>query len=196
MDRLDVDRAMVLVIDLQTKLLPLVAAHDALLASALKLLAGTRVFGVPVLATEQYPKGIGPTHDAIRRGIEDPGTESSGRARVVEKPTFSACREPAVRAALADIDRPQVIVTGIETHVCVQQTVLDLVAMDYDVFVCADAVGSRGAIDHERALLRMQHVGAAVTTVESVLFELCDRCDTARFKQMLKVIKASPPRDR
>ena len=80
-------------------------------------------------------------------------------------------------------------VTGIETHVCVQQTTLDLLSMDYQVFVCADAVGSRAKLDHKIGLKRMRQAGAIVTTVESALFELCEECGTSRFKEMLKLIK-------
>jgi isochorismate hydrolase len=87
------------------------------------------------------------------------------------------------------IDRPQVIITGIETHVCVQQTALDLVSRDFDVFVCADAVGARAKLDHATGLERMRHAGVIVTTTESVLFELCGRCDAPRFKAMLEIIK-------
>lgn len=194
-DRLEVDRAMVLVIDVQTKLLPLIRGQvwdgppgpSLVVAAICKLLDGAAVFGVPVLATEQYPKGIGPTEASIAERLR------RARAPMLEKAAFSACDEEPLRVALRAIDRPQVIVAGIECHVCVQQTVLDLLAMDYDVFVCADATGSRGAMDYERALQRMAHKGAAVTTVESVLFELCHRCDTAAFKAMIEVIKASPP---
>ena len=188
-DGLDVDRAMVLVVDVQASLLPFIRGHEGVVAAGRKLLEGVRVFGVPVLGTEQYPKGIGRTVPAIREGLE------ANRASVLEKMTFSACREPATREALQKIDRPQVIVIGIEAHVCVQQTVLDLRAMDYDVFVCADAVGSRGRLDYKHSLHRMRQAGAFVTTVESALFELCDRCGTDQFKAMLEVVKAHPPAD-
>ncbi len=186
-DQLDVDRAMVLVIDLQEKLLPLIARGERVVATGRKLLDGARVFELPVLATEQYPKGLGPTHAAIRAAL------SQSRAKVLAKPTFSAWADPKVREAILDFDRPQIVVTGIETHVCVQQTALDLASRDYDVFVAADAVGSRGRVDHETALDRMRQAGVWVTTVESILFELCQRCDTARFKALLEVIKADPP---
>jgi len=188
-DTLDADRAMVLVIDMQTKLLPSIRDESRVVAAARKLLDGVAVFNLPALATEQYPKGLGATHDTVAGGLE------SAKARVLEKPTFSCCGEKPVREALREIDRPQIIVAGIEAHVCVQQTALDLVAMDYDVFLCADAVGSRGRLDYERSLSRMQHAGAAVTTVESVLFELCNRCDTPQFKSMIEIIKAHPPTD-
>ncbi|RME40143.1 MAG: isochorismatase family protein, partial [Planctomycetota bacterium] len=84
---------------------------------------------------------------------------------------------------------------GVETHVCILQTALDLAVRDYDVFVCADAVSARGSIDHQQALHRMRDAGLRVTTVESVLFELCGRCDAPRFKPMIEVIKRRPPHD-
>lgn len=186
-NQLDVDRAFVLVIDLQEKLLPLIAHHERIVEAARKLLEGMRTFNLPVLATEQYPKGLGRTHAPVRVFLR------AHNAPTLEKPTFSACGEPAVREAILAIDRPQVVVIGIEAHVCVQQTVLDLVTMDYDVFVCADGIGSRRHLDYDLALHRMQQDGAFVTTVEAVLFELCNRCDTKQFKAMLEVIKASPP---
>ena len=186
-NQLEVDRACVLMIDLQEKLLPLIADRQRLLKACRKLLDGVRIFELPVVATEQYPHGLGPTHETLRLGLE------ATRATVVEKPTFSGWAHPAVRNALAKLGRPQVVVAGIEAHVCVQQTALDLAASDYQVFVCADAIGSRGPMDFEMALHRMRQGGVYVTTVESVLFELCGRCDTARFKQMLEVIKATPP---
>jgi len=186
-DQLDVERAMVLVIDVQGKLLPLIAGSEQVIAAGRKLLDGAGVFELPVLATEQYPKGLGSTHATIRTAL------TNRRARVLEKPTFSAWADANVREALLALDRPQIIIAGIETHVCVQQTALDLRSRDYDVFVCADAAGSRGRVDHEVALDRMRQAAVCVTTVESVLFELCQRCDTARFKAMLAVIKARPP---
>lgn len=181
------DRVCVLVIDIQEKLLPLILHHDRAVQSCTKLLNGVSVFSVPVVVTEQYPKGLGKTVSPIGDICR------AGDSRVIEKPTFSAWAEPAVREVLLALDRPQIIVVGIEAHVCVQQSVLDLVSRDYDVFVCADAVGSRGRFDYERALERMRQEGAWVTTVESVLFELCHRCDTPEFKRMLEVIKAHPP---
>lgn len=186
-NQLDVDRAFVLVIDVQEKLLPMIRAHEGVVQAGRKLLDATRIFALPVIATEQYPKGIGPTEASIRQSLGE------SRVVVLEKSTFSAWTEPAVREAIVGLDRPQAIVMGIEAHVCVQQTVLDLVSRDYDVFVCADAIGSRGKIDYKRALDRMRQEGAWVTTVESVLFELCHRCDTPRFKAMIEIIKAYPP---
>lgn len=182
---LEADRAMVLVIDLQEKLLPLIRKRDKIIAAARKLIEGAKIFDLPVLVTEQYPKGIGRTDEELHDCLAVCGVNT------LEKAAFSAWGEGRVREALLGIDRPQVIITGIETHVCVQQAALDLRSRDYEVFVCADAVGSRGSLDHKTALHRMRHAGIIVTTVESVLFELCGRCDAPRFKPMLELIKRS-----
>ncbi len=184
-NQLDVDRAFVLVIDLQEKLVPLVRDHEQVVAAGAKLLDCVPIFELPVLATEQYPKGLGRTVQALGGRLE------KNNATVIEKAAFSAWAQPEVRKAILTMDRPQVVLIGIEAHICIQQTTLDLISRDYDVFVCADAVGSRGRIDYEQALERMRKEGAFVTTVESVLFELCNRCDTAQFKTMLEVLKTS-----
>lgn len=188
-DKLDISRACVLVIDMQEKLLPAIGRGEQTVASCKQLLDGARIFNIPVIATEQYPQGIGPTERSLAAVL------NNGDARVIEKPTFSAWEHEPVREAMLSIDRPQVIVTGIEAHVCVQQTVLDLLSRDYDVYLCADAVGSRGRLDYDTAIRRMSLAGAHVTTVESVLFELCHRCDSPRFKALLGVIKSVPPRN-
>lgn len=186
-DKLDVDRAFVLVIDLQEKLLPLIARADAIVRAARKLLEGAAIFDLPLVATEQYTKGLGRTHEALLPLLRARGVTP------IEKATFSACGARDVQNAIHAVDRPQVLVAGIEAHICVLQASLDLRAMDYDVFVCADAVGSRSPMDFDIALNRLRQAGVFVSTVESALFELCDRCDTAAFKQMLEVIKAAPP---
>ncbi len=182
-DQLDVDRAMVLVVDLQVKLLPLIGGHAQVVARARQLLLGTHLFQLPVIVTEQYPKGLGRTDATVAEAAAAAGAGS------FEKATFSAWAQDEVRQAMLRLDRPQVIVTGVETHVCVQQSALDLRSRDYDVFVCADAVGSRTQLDHETGLARMRQAGVVVTTVESVLFELCQRCDTPNFKAMIEIIK-------
>jgi isochorismate hydrolase len=181
--KVDADRAMLLVIDLQTKLIPHIAAADAVVRAADKLVRGVRVFDVPMMATVQYVKGLGPITEPVAAALEAAGVSP------MEKTTFSACGDDAMKRRLIDIDRPQVVVVGIEAHVCVQQTVLDLLAMDYAVYVCADAVGSRHALDHDVALRRMRQAGAVITTTESVLFELCHESGTERFRRLLEIVK-------
>jgi nicotinamidase-related amidase len=175
---------MLLVVDFQERLLPFIRQREQILEAATLLIRGAAIFELPILATEQYPKGIGSTDSALAREIERAG------GCVMEKMAFSSCGESALRDELRRIDRDQVIVCGIEAHVCVQQTALDLVTMDYHTAVCADAIGSRSPVDYSVALERMRQMGAAVTTVESVLFELCTECGTPRFKKMIELIKA------
>lgn len=186
-DQLHPPRTMLLVIDMQEKLMPAIADRERVTATAGKMIRGAAVLDMPILATEQYPRGIGQTVEPVRAMLAERG------AKTLEKPTFSAWATTPVREAILAFDRPQVILVGVETHVCIQQSALDLASRDYDVFVCADAVGSRGKLDYEIALQRMRQNGVIVTTVESVLFELCQSSQAPRFKALLEIIKSSPP---
>lgn len=181
--KIDADQAMLLLIDFQTKLLPQIHEAQSVLVAAGQLLHGAGIFSLPILATEQYRRGLGPTHAYLSDHFASYGVE------LLEKMTFSCCCDEPVRAKLREIDRPQVIVTGIEAHVCVSQTVLDLIAMDFQVFVCADAVSSRRLRDYEFALQRMRDCGATLTTVESLLFELCHVSGSDNFKRLLELVK-------
>lgn len=185
-DRLDPGRAALVVIDVQEKLLPLIDAADGVLHAIVQMVRGAILFDIPILVTEQYPRGLGPTHPAVRAAL------SRVNPPLMEKATFSACGHEPIRRRLLELDRDQIILAGIETHVCIQQTTLDLRLLDYDVFVCADAVGARRRHDHDIGLLRMRQAGALVTTVESALFEVCERCDAPKFKGLLEIIKSGP----
>ena len=167
------DRAALVVVDVQEGF----RAYDSfeqVAGACAKLLAAARILGVPALVSEQYPKGLGPTAPEVGVGDEPR----------IEKTVFSA-----VRADGFDIDgRDQALVCGIEAHVCVSQTVHDLLARGVEVHVPADAVGSRHAIDYERGLERMERAGAVVSTVEAALFELLERAGTPEFKEVQKLI--------
>lgn len=176
--RLSRSDAAVLVIDLQDKLLNAMHEPQPLLGAATKLISAAQALGLAAIATEQYPAGLGPTNPAV--------TALLGGGKPFDKLVFSAWIEP-VRAGLAN--RGQVIIAGIEAHVCVQQTVLDLLRAGKEVWVCADAVSSRRAFDRDIALERMRHAGAIITTVESVIFELLGQAGTDDFKKILKLIK-------
>jgi nicotinamidase-related amidase len=143
-------------------------------AACAKLLEGARVLGVPALASEQYPKGLG--HTAAEVGLRDEPR--------IEKTVFSAARAEG----FALDGRDQAIVCGIETHVCVSQTVQDLLTRGVEVHVPADAVGSRHELDYQRGLERLERAGAIVSTVETVLFELLERAGTPEFKQVQQLI--------
>lgn len=139
-----------------------------------KLLAAARILQLPRVVSEQYPKGLG-------RTVAQVGLEGE---RPIEKTVFSAVRAEGFDMQGAD----QAIVCGIETHVCVSQTVLDLLHRGVEVHVPADAVGSRNRIDYQRGLERLERAGAVVSTVETVLFELLERAGTPEFKAIQKLI--------
>ncbi len=165
--------AALVVVDVQEGFRPYESFAGVAQACA-KLLAGARILGVPALVSEQYPKGLG--QSAPELGLE--------REARIEKTVFSAARADGF-----DLHgRAQAIVCGIETHVCVSQTVHDLLEQRVEVHVPADAVGSRHALDYERGLERLQRAGAVVTTVESTLFELLGRAGTPEFKAVQKLI--------
>jgi len=167
------ERAALVVIDVQEAFRPYAAFERVATASA-KLLQAARILGVPAIVSEQYPSGLG--HTAPEVGLEG--------ERPLEKTVFSA-----VRAEEFDLrGRDQAVVCGIETHVCVSQTVHDLLDRGVEVHVPADAVGSRHAIDYERGLERLERAGAVVSTVEAALFELLERAGTPEFKAVQKLI--------
>jgi len=167
------DRAALVVVDVQDGF----RRYDsfARVASACAtLVQAARILAVPALVSEQYPKGLG--HTAPEVGLQDEPR--------IEKTVFSA-----VRADGFDLgDAQQVIVCGIETHVCVSQTVHDLLARGLEVHIPADAVGSRHPIDYERGLERLERAGAVVSTVEAALFELLERAGTPEFKAVQKLV--------
>ena len=171
-----------LVIDVQDRINAVMADQDHLPRIEV-LIEACRGLEVPVLASEQYPQGLGPTVESLAAilGETPPG-----------KLTFSCARDDGLKRALEDTGRNQIIVTGIETHVCVLQTALDLVSLGFEIFVPHDAVNSRRPADKEWALHRMAASGAAITSTESALFELLERCDTAAFKTVAKLIKRLP----
>jgi nicotinamidase-related amidase len=167
------DRASLLVVDVQQGFRPYKSFAGVASACA-KLVEAARILGLPVLVSEQYPKGLG--HTAPEVGLQDEPR--------IEKTVFSAARAEGF-----DLHgRNQAIVCGIETHVCVSQTVHDLLADGIEVHVPADAVGSRHDLDYECGLERMVRAGAVVSTVESALFELCERAGTPEFKAIQKLI--------
>jgi nicotinamidase-related amidase len=173
MAMLDRDRAALVVVDVQEGFRPY-AVFEGVAQSCAKLLSSARILGVPALVSEQYPKGLG--HSAPELGLQDEPR--------IEKTVFSAARADGF-----DLQgREQAIVCGIEAHVCVSQTVLDLLERGVEVHVPADAVGSRHELDYERGLERLERAGAVVTTVETALFELLERAGTPEFKSVQELI--------
>ena len=168
-----------LVVDVQEKLLPHISVAEQVIENCRRMILGAGILGVPVYGTEQYPKGLGPTTPRL--------TELLGE--MPEKLRFS-CAEVLNWGMAGDLeeDRHKVVVVGIEAHVCVQQTVLDLLSHGFQVYLPADGVASRHKFDWKIALERMATSGATVTTCESVLFEWAEVAGTAEFKQISKLV--------
>lgn len=172
-------RSGLLVVDLQPRLLAAIPRGDDVVARTRALLRGAEALRVPFAATVQYPRGLGPLESSLETWL--PQAE--------EKMAFTAAACRGSLDAWIDQGRGQVVVAGIETHVCVEQTVLDLVAEGVQVFVAADAVAARHGEDHERALDSMRAAGATVTGTESILFAWCRTADRPEFKTISGIIK-------
>jgi nicotinamidase-related amidase len=170
-----------LVIDVQEKLVPAIADGKRVVWNVRRLLDGAKILGVTAVGTEQYPQGLGPTVPELAERL----------GPVPSKLTFSCGGCPGLFGELEQKGIGKVLVTGVETHVCVQQTVLDLLAAGWTVFVAADAVGSRFEIDHRTALERMNSAGATLTTTESALFEWCGAAGTPQFKEISRLARES-----
>lgn len=175
--RINASKSLLLVVDVQSRLLPAIDNADSILANTVWMVNVAQTMGIPVLATEHCSQRMGVTDASIRSLLP----ESS----IVEKEYFSAVSEGALLQA-PDANRQQWVVIGTEAHVCVQQTVLDLLAAGRTVFVVDDAVGSRNPRDKDLALQRMRQNGAEIVSREMVAFEWLERANTPVFRDVLK----------
>jgi nicotinamidase-related amidase len=178
--RLTIRHGALLVVDLQDKLLEAIADRERVVANVVYLVRGARILGLPVWGTEQYPRGLGPTTAPVAELISERPA----------KTTFHCCAVPQLLEQLYGRNVRHVTVAGIEAHVCVAQTALELLDLGFRVQVPADAVASRHKIDWEFALRRLQHVGAVVSTTEAILFEWTETADRPEFKAISELIKA------
>ncbi|MFC3606219.1 hydrolase [Stutzerimonas tarimensis] len=167
------DRSLLLLVDLQERLAPAIADFEAVLRHNLWLAELARRLNIPLAATEQYPTGLGPTVSALAEKLPPGNT--------LEKIHFSAVADGCL-AALPD--RPQIVLTGTEAHVCVLQTALELLSSGKEVFVVAEAVGSRAPRDRQLALERMRQEGCRIVSREMVAFEWLGRAGTEQFRQI------------
>lgn len=175
------ENAVAVIVDVQERLLPHIDDNTALTSNLITLVKGLNILGVPVKITEQYKKGLGETIPSLRELL--PGSWET------EKLAFSCCDEPAFVQELGSHTQQTVILAGIEAHICVMQTAIDLKALGYKPVVVADCVGSRVAANKAIAINRMLHEGITVTSCESLLFELCRFAGTDSFKAISKLVK-------
>jgi nicotinamidase-related amidase len=175
--KLDRQRAALVVVDIQEAFRKAVPSFDAVAESAATLVQGAEAMGIPIVVTEQYPKGLGHTVPEVAEHLPD-------GLKPLEKVRFSAAEAEGF-----DLNgRDQVLVCGIETHVCVNQTVLDLLDRGIEVEVVGDAVGSRTDENRELGLHKVEDAGAVLTSVETALFELLGGSDAAEFKQVQALV--------
>lgn len=170
-----------LVVDIQERLLPAISGKERVVENSLRLIRGAAILGLPIFATEQYRKGIGPTVPEVAAAI--PGFAP------LEKITFSACGADGLMEALQAKGVVDVLLCGVEAHVCVCQTCLDLLEKGLRPFVVADAVSSRTLDNHQLGVERMREAGAVVVSTEMALFELLERAGTDEFKRILALVK-------
>lgn len=175
------DQSVLVIIDVQERLCPAMGDPRRVLHNGMRLIKGAARLNVPVVATEQYPQGIGPTMFDLRDLLPD--------GAVIQKMTFSAAREPAFTARLADLGVRQVVMMGTEAHVCVQQSALELAEKGFEVFVVTDACSSRKPSDQDAAYERMAAKGLSMVTTEMVLFEWMGEAGTDAFRDVLPLIK-------
>ncbi len=172
-----------LVVDVQEKLVATIRGAARIIWNVRRLIDGAVVLGLPIVASEQYPQGLGPTVPELAPRLQHRPA----------KLAFS-CRELAeLFADLRQRNLEKLLVCGLETHVCIQQTVLDLLADGWRVYVPVDAVGSRFDLDHQTALRRMESSGAVLTTTEAALFEWCQAAGTPEFKQISRIVRETEP---
>jgi nicotinamidase-related amidase len=181
--KLDVDNAVLVVIDIQERLVPAMPqeVYLRLRDTVGMLVNGADLLGVPVVTTEQYPKGIGHTVPELAAACKN---------TVIEKVSFGCCGEPNFLAVLKEIGRSQVIITGMEAHVCVYQTVLGLLEDGYHVHLVRDAICSRNKTDYLVGVANSAQAGAVVTTAETVLFQMLQKSTHEQFRAVSKLVKA------
>lgn len=180
--RILAENTLALVIDFQERLVPVIQDSEELLHNTEILIKGLHTLGIPMIATQQYTKGLGMTVENIRNAV---GEEFI----YCDKLTFSCAEDENIMKKIEETGKKNIIICGIETHICVLQTVIDLIYLGYNVILVENCIGSRKQRDHAIGLQRAVKEGAMLTTYESVLFELARVAGTDVFKAISKLIK-------
>jgi nicotinamidase-related amidase len=170
-----------LIIDIQEKLFPAMSGREPLLKNCIKLIRGLQILGIPFIVTQQYTKGLGETISEITHEIP--------YFSYIEKRDFSCCGEPEVMDRLKELRVKNVLICGIESHVCVLQTALDLKESGFEPVIILDAVSSRFESNLKLARERFRHEGIMMTSVESVLFEMTRSSSAPEFKAISNIVK-------
>ncbi len=178
---LDKKRSLLIVTDIQGKLASLMFQRDALYENVAIMIEGIKILNIPILWVEQCPVSLGHTVPEVASHLEG--------YTPLPKKTFSSLRDPEINKRFTEFEREQVILTGIETHVCIQQTAMDLLSRGIETHVAADAVSSRIAFNKHIGLAKIAQAGGHITSVETALFELLEVAEGAAFKEIVKLVK-------
>lgn len=176
------DDTLAVVIDIQERLFPHIYENDKLLENSIKLISGLKILEIPLVITEQYTKGLGSTLEPIIKQLDN-------NYNPIEKIDFSCYGSNDFVQSLKKYNKKNIIVFGIETHVCVLQTTLDLLENGYNTIVIEDCVSSRKINDKNIAVERMRQEGAIISSLESILFELCRKAGSDNFKAISRLVK-------
>ncbi len=175
------EETLFLMIDFQERLMPAMHGKEELEDRVVRLAKGARVLGIPVLVSQQYTKGLGPTIPSVAQAL--------GEFTPYDKTAFSVMEQPELSAELRKMGRKTIVISGIESHICVAQSALDLLEEGYNVFICGDCVSSRNPVDIRMAKSRLRAAGAQYTSMEAVLFELTGGAKEKGFKEISAIIK-------
>lgn len=180
MDTININNSLFFIIDVQDKLVAMLNEVEVK-NSSIKLAKAAKILSIPTIVTEQYPKGLGSTIAEIK--------ETLSEADFFEKTYFDALKDEKIFNAIKNYNKKQIIIFGIETHICVLQTVFNLLSKNYEVFVVKNACGSRNSENKKAALKRLERAGAQIVTEEMVLFELLESSKHPNFKEIQNLIK-------
>lgn len=178
---LKLDNTALVIKDIQGKLWNVMHEKEAFLENAQKLVKGMQVLGVPIIMTEQNPKGLGATLPELMQLMPE--------VKPMTKFSFNCCQDEGFQQAINNLKRKQILICGIEAHICVYQTALGLLSSGFEVQIVADVVASRAVRNRDIALTRMQSERVKLTTTEMVIYELLQTAENPKFKEILKVIK-------
>lgn len=178
---LNTEEAVLVIVDIQEKLAAVMTEREKVIANCLHLIEASKLLDIPVIITEQYPKGLGPTVHEIKEAIASYAP--------LEKITFDCCREPTFTSQIKATGRKKIILAGMETHICVLQTCIGLLKEQYDLHVVNDAVCSRTKENYGTGIEMMRDAGAVITCTETVLFQLLEKAGTEEFRIISKRIK-------
>lgn len=178
---LNIENSLLLIIDVQEKLVNTLD-KDIIVKRTASLTNAAKILGIPILVTEQYPKGLGSTVSQVKQNLSE-------NTKIFEKTSFSALKEPGFTEILKTYNKKQIVICGIETHICVHQTASDLIAEGYEVYIVKDACASRNKYEFKQGIERMQENGANISCLEIVLFEWLKNAKHPNFKEIQALIK-------